>query len=258
MKETFKGYKAFSPGFYCEVDGNRKQYAENTVFEELGAESCCRSGVMHFCKTPFDCLDYYPLVNKDGKFSEFAEVEALDEVHTEDNKCATKKLKIGAKLDFKGFVKAGIDVLIESTKPVAVNSAVKNDNGGDWAKIGSSGNEAQIGSSGDWAKIGSSGNGAQIGSSGNGAQIGSSGNWAKVEATGVDSVVSAIGVNSTAKAAFGCWIVLAEYGKWNGSYYPVKCVRAAQVDGTAIKPDTWYKLENGEFVEVEDADSGSV
>ena len=46
--------------------------------------------------------------------------------------------------------------------------------------------------------------------------------------------------------------MLAEHDEWNGSYYPVKCVRAAQVDGTTIKPDIWYKLENGEFVEVHD------
>lgn len=29
-----KGYKAFRHGFYCEVDGNRKQYQENSEFVE--------------------------------------------------------------------------------------------------------------------------------------------------------------------------------------------------------------------------------
>ena len=233
-KETVKGYKAFSPGFYCEHDGNRKQYYENSVAEDEGANSCCSKGVIRFCENPLDCLDYYPLIADDGKFTEFAPVEALDEVYREGNKCATKKLRIGAKLGFRGFVKAGVDVLIESTKPGKINATSDNDNGGDYAKIGSSGNGAKIGSSGDYAQIGSSGYGAQI------------------DASGKDSVVSAIGVNSITKAAAGCWIVLAEYDKWNGSYYPVKCVRAAQVDGTTIKPDTWYKLENGEFVEAQD------
>ena len=260
-KETVKGYKAFSPGFYCEHDGNRKQYYENSVAEDEGANSCCSKGVIRFCENPLDCLDYYPLIADDGKFTEFAPVEALDEVYREGNKCATKKLRIGAKLGFRGFVKAGVDVLIESTKPGKINATSDNDNGGDYAKIGSSGYGAkigssgygaQIGSSGDYAKIGSSGNGAKIGSSGDYAQIGSSGYGAQIDASGKDSVVSAIGVNSITKAAAGCWIVLAEYDKWNGSYYPVKCVRAAQVDGTTIKPDTWYKLENGEFVEAQD------
>ena len=232
-REIVKGYKAFSPGFYCEHDGNRKQYYENSVAEDEGASSCCSKGVMHFCETPFDCLDYYPLITDDGKFTEFAPVEALDEVLIKGNKRATKKLRIGAKLDFLGFVKAGVDVLIESTKPKKIKATTNNDNGGDYAKIGSSGN------------------GAQIGSSGYGAQIGSSGYGAKIDASGKDSIVSAIGVNNIAKAAAGCWIVLAEHDGWNGSYFPVKCVRAAQVDGITIKPDTWYKLENGDFVEVE-------
>ena len=46
-----------------------------------------------------------------------------------------------------------------------------NDNGEDYAKIGSSGYSAKIGSSGNSAQIGSSGNSAQIGRSGNSAQI---------------------------------------------------------------------------------------
>ena len=215
------GYKAFSKGMICQG----KQYTENAVFEESGADSCCKKGVMHYCETPFDCLDYYPLVDDNGDFTEFAEVEPLDKVLVQDNKRATKKLKIGAKLSFKYFIKAGISVLVERTKdiPNGENSS------GDWAKIGSSGDVAQIGSSGDWAKIGSSGDWAKIGSSGD---------WA---------VVSAIGFNSKIKAKIGSWIVLVEYDE---DSKPV-CVRAAQIDGDKLKPDTFYSLKNGEFVEVE-------
>lgn len=35
---------------------------------------------------------------------------------------------------------------------------------------------------------------------------------------------------------------------WNG--YELKEIKVAIVDGKKIKADTWYKLENGEFVEV--------
>ena len=254
-----KGYKAFKPGMICEANGNRKVYAENTTYEETGASSCCHEGVMHFCENPFDCLNYYPLVNENGEFSEFAEVEALGEVLSDKDKRATSKLHIGAKLSFKNFIKAGIDVLIETTKPGKIKSKLKNADGysakigssGDYAKIGSSGYSAQIGSSGDYAQIGSSGDYAQIGSSGYSAQIGSSGDSAKITATGKNSVVSAIGKNAVVRAALGNWIVLAEYGDWDGEGRPVKCVKTAMVDGEIIKANTWYKLENGEFVEAE-------
>ena len=124
---------------------------------------------------------------------------------------------------------------------------------GNFAKIGSSGNSAKIGSSGDSAQIGSSGGFAQIGSSGDSAQIGSSGNFAKIDISGNTSVGAAIGLNSIIKGAVGNWITLAEwaYDSDKQRCAPV-CVKSAQIDGEIIKADTWYKLADGEFVEVAD------
>ena len=224
-----KGYKAFHKGLIC----NGKQYAENTVFEETGASGCCKAGMMHFCKTPFDTLDYYPLVDDNGDFGEFAEVEALDEVKKDGNKRATKKLRIGAKLSFKDFIKAGVAVLIETTKPINIKGTDLTDKGNDGA---------QIGSSGDGAKIGSSGYGAKIGSSGYGA---------KIVMRGSDSVGAAIGIDSIAKGKTGNWIVLAEWVRDGDNYKPA-CVKAAKIDGKTVKDDTFYRLKNGEFEEVEE------
>ena len=121
---------------------------------------------------------------------------------------------------------------------------------GNSAKIGSSGNYAQIGSSGNYAKIDSSGNYAQIGSSGNYAKIGSSGNSAQIDSTGEDSVIMCAGLRSVANAKIGSWITLAEWKQDDrkGRWVPV-CVKTERVDGIKIKPDTWYKLQDGEFVE---------
>ena len=124
---------------------------------------------------------------------------------------------------------------------------------GNYAQIGSSGDFAQIGSSGDFAKIGSSGDSAKIGSSGDFAQIGSSGDSAQIDISGNTSVGAAIGINSIIKGAVGNWITLAEwaYDSDKQRCAPV-CVKSAQIDGEIIKADTWYKLADGEFVEVAD------
>ncbi len=229
-----KGYKGFEPGLIC----RGKQYAENTVFEEEEAEIC--SYGMHFCENPFDVLDYYGFINDTGDFNEFAEVEALDEVKTDNNrKFCTKKLKIGAKLSISKFINACVDFAIEKTSTCIADNKISS---GDSAQIGSSGNSAQIGSSGNSAQIGSSGNFAQIGSSGDSAQIGSSGK---------DCVICCAGHNSAVKAKKGSWITLAEweYSKEKERYIP-KCVKTEFVDGERIKEDTLYKLIDGEFVEV--------
>ena len=273
------GYKGYNPGLIC----RGHKYEEGKVYKKNGHGICC-PGVTHYCVNPFDVLNHYPLINDDGEFNEFTTVEAIDEPVTDDgNKFATSTIKIGAKLGFDGFVKACVDFLYEKTiKNFPKGSSgdyakigssgdyaqigssgygAKIGSSGDYAKIGSSGDGAQIGSSGDGAQIGSSGDGAQIGSSGYGAQIGSSGYGAKIgssgdgaqiNSTGRFSVISAIGINSVIKANIGTWITLAEYKEDEyGSYIPI-CVKSAQIDGEILKPDTWYKLENGKFVEVKE------
>ena len=221
-----KGFKGFEKGLICKG----KQYAENTVFEEKKAV-ICNSG-MHFCENPFDVLDYYPLIAENGTPNEFAQVEALADVHTDDNKkYCTTKLKVGAKLTVSNFIKACVDFVIEKTRLEPDECTNVN-----------SGDSAQIGSSGDYAKIGSSGYYAQIGSSGDSA---------KIDCTGQDSVICCAGNNSVVKAKQGCWITLAEWEYSKAKQRPVPvCVKTAQVDGETIKPDTWYRLKNGEFVEV--------
>lgn len=218
-----KGYKAFEKGLIC----RGKQYAENTVFEEDEAVICEKG--MHFCKNPFDILDYYPLVNDKGDFSDFAEVEALDEPVTDNNKkFSSKKLKIGAKLSFSKFVEAMASFEFEKIGKTKVKTTNK-----------------------DYAKIGSSGDYAQIGSSGYAAQIGSSGDNAKITSEGKYSVICCAGNGSIAKGKVGSWITLSEW-EWNTEekcYIPI-CVKTEKIDGIKIKADTFYNLENGEFIEV--------
>lgn len=229
-----KGYKAFNPDFTC----NGKQYEENTIYEENGSE-ICKAGVMHYCENPFDVLNYYPLVNESGEISEFAEVEPLGKIFRKENKSATNKLHIKAKLGLKGFIKACVDFTLKKTIEENENNA-ENDNGNNSAQIGSNGKFAQIGSSGDFA---------QIGSSGDSARIGSSGNFAKITSEGYHSVVMAAGYGSIARAKKGSWITLAEWNEKDGHTWTPKCVKTEYVDGERIKEDTFYKLVDGEFTE---------
>lgn len=228
MTDNKHGYKAYEPGLVC----RGYQYEEGKTYKKNG-HGVCVGGVTHYCVNPFDVLNHYPLVRNDGKFSEFTTVEAIDEPVTDDNqKFATSTIKIGVKLGFSGFIKACIDFACEKTiKSMPSNKVNK-------------GNYAQIGSSGDFAQIGSSGDSARIGSSGDSARIDISGN---------DSVGAAIGIGGVIKGSVGNWITLAEwvYDDDKQRRIPV-CVKSAQIDGKIIKADTWYKLADGEFVEVAD------
>ena len=280
-----KGYKAFGKGMVC----RGKQYEENKIFEEDDAKACQKG--MHFCKKPLDVLDYYPLVDEDGNITEFAEVEALDNPVTDDNKkYCSNKLKIGEKISFAKLVQAEIKFNSDKAEDTKTKTTSKNNarigsygflarigssgclarigssgclarigSSGDWARIGSSGDWARIGSSGDWAQIGSSGDWAQIGSSGDWAQIGSSGDSARIGSSGDSAQIGSSGKNSVICCAGSSCKAKGKIGSWiTLSEWAIVngdmtpvCVKTEKIDGERIKEDTFYMLICGEFVEVQ-------
>ena len=188
------GFKGFDADMTC----LGFKFEEGKTYEEDVELKVCNRG-FHFCESPFSVLSYRDMLDDECKFIPVHHVTALGRCHSDSDKTATTKIHIGAKLDFKGFIKAGIDFIYEkcikedptdnvnSGNDAQIGSSgnlAKIGSSGYGAKIGSSGYGAQIGSSGDLAKIGSSGNGAQIGSSGNLAKIGSSGDLAKIGSSG--------------------------------------------------------------------------
>ena len=254
---SIKAYKGFNKDMTC----RGFKFEEGKEYHEEKAVLC--SSGFHACENPLDCWSYYDIIS-----SEYHEVE-LDDVCEEcesDTKICGKSIKIGAKINLAGIVKASVDFVLNSVKDVFQTPKDSGDDAqigssgddaqigssGQYAQIGSSGDAAKIGSSGDAAKIGSSGRYAKIGSSGQYAQIGSSGDDAKIECSADHAVVVCAGKRARIKAPLGTWITLSEYGKWNGEGYPCICVKSAQIDGEILKPDIWYKLENGEFVECEE------
>ena len=70
--------------------------------------------------------------------------------------------------------------------------------------------------------------------------------------SGNEGVAAALGIDSKAKAALGGWLVLSEwkYDEEDYQWHRI-AVKSRKVDGKKIKADTFYKLIDGKFVEVE-------
>ena len=210
-------YKGFDKNLKC----REFQYEVGKEYEMSGRIACCERG-FHACESPLEVFDHYDMLN-----SRFAKVEQSGEIDKEENstKVCSSKIKVKAELKLADIINLGVEWIKDVTSPSKLKKETDlNDNGGD---------SAQIGSSGDYAKIGSSGDSAQI------------------ESTGEHSVVMAAGRNSIAKAKIGSWITLAEWKYKDGVWAPI-CVKTEQVDGERIKADTFYKLIDGEFKEVEE------
>ena len=226
MNKPIKSYKAFDENMRC----RGFQYEVGKEYDMNGDIECCKRG-FHACESPMEVWDYYDMLT-----SRFAEVEQSGKISAEGRttKICSSHIKIKAELKLADIINIGVEWLndLTSSSKIKDDSATLNDKGFD---------KKQIGSSGDYA---------QIGSSGNSAKIGSSGDYAKIDSTGEDSVIMCAGLRSVAKAKIGSWITLSEWKQDDrkGRWVPV-CVKTERVDGIKIKPDTWYKLQDGEFVE---------
>ena len=262
-----KGYKGFSPGMTC----RGKQYKENTEFTEPEAK-ICESG-MHFCPNPFDVWSFYPPVDENGNLNEFAEVEAMDDPQTDDNiKYCSNRLRIGAKLDLPSFIKAGVDFILEHVKSTDSNtgfqSATTNTgnysvatntgdysvstNTGNYSVATNTGNYSVATNTGNYSVATNTGNYSATTNTGDYSASTNTGDYSASSVSGNESFAIATGQLSRVKGALGCWIACAEWAEDdNGTWHPVD-FKAVRVDGEKIKADTWYRLEEGKFIEVEE------
>lgn len=219
MSEVIKSYKGFKKDMTCKD----KQYEEGKEYTEERAKACDCG--MHACEYPLDCFKYYDPAN-----SVYHAVEQGGELskNGDDSKVASTYMRIGARLDVRGLVKAAIEYTRSRTTTEYTDP--------DMATAGYRG-AATAGYSGA-ATAGYSG-AATAGDSGAATSRGKS-------ASGENGLSVSRGNEVRVKGGMGALLVIAEE---NTSNYDISEWKAVVVDGEKIKPDTWYKLENGELVE---------
>ena len=281
-----KGYKAYEKGLVC----RGKQYKIGEIFEEEKAEICgigmhyCENPLD--CLDHYSLIDSE---GNFVEMTEVEDLDSENRKTENNRKFCTKKLKIGAKVSLGEIIKAGFEFLFEKSKEETekidnrYNSQLASS--GYYSRLASSGDNSQLASSGDYSRLASSGYYSQLASSGyysrlassgdysrlaisgyrsrlassgdysrlassgDNSQLASSGYYSRLASSGNNSAVANIGINGMAKAAKYSWITLAEHC-WEDGLLKLKCVKTEQVDGDRIKPDTWYKLQDGEFKEV--------
>jgi hypothetical protein len=262
-----KGYKGFNPDLTC----RDFQYEEGKDYEETGDIRACGNG-FHFCLHPLDVFSYYPPA--EVGMNKFHEVEGTGDmdVDTDDTKIACSKIHIGAELSIKSIVDAAVKFTFEKCKwkkgksatgDYSAASATGNQGAasatGDYSAASATGNQGAASATGDYSAASATGNrGAAsatgdysaASATGNRGAASATGDYSAASATGKDSIAFAAGYECKAKGAIGCWIVLTERGEWDGDTYPIKEVKAFEVDGKKVKADTWYMLVNGQLKEV--------
>jgi hypothetical protein len=186
-----KGIKAFDKGLKCRYF----QFKEGGEYKIRGNPKLCERG-FHYCENPLDVLDYYDLCD-----SEFAEVISLGETKTDGRKTVTNHIKINAKIDLTGFIKASIDYLFEKTK-VATCKYIEAASG-DYSQLAAAGGSSQLAAAGFSSKLAASGDYSQLAAAGGSSQLAASGGSSQLAASGFSSKLAASGDYSQLAAAGG-------------------------------------------------------
>lgn len=217
-----KAYKGFNPDMTC----RGFQYEEGKEYATDKAE-LCNSG-FHACLAPLDVFGYYPPCDDNGRLNKFHEVELEDvsDKRDDDTKVCAKKIKIGAELNFFGLAKAHVE----------------------WVKEQVDKEKVQEGS-GYQSAATNTGYRSAATNTGDRSAATNTGDQSAATAGGKESIALAWGIEGKAKAALGSYIALAEWVK-DENGYKLKCAKMHKVDGKTIKPDTFYTLKDGKFVEV--------
>ena len=210
MAEIIKAVKGFNQDMTCTpTDDIKFQYEEGKTYEEETADAC-RKG-FHACELPMDVFRYYSPTR-----SVYHQVEMSGKLdNSENDKVCSSKIKIGAKINIAGIIKASVDIIHGKAEKESAASS------------GNCGNAASSGYCGS-AKADHP----------NSCAIA----WGpKSKASGV---IGSHLVLAEWESNGGSY--------WDEKTWIFKGAKMVVVDGKKIKENTWYGLRNGKVIEIKE------
>ena len=121
-------------------------------------------------------------------------------------------------------------------------------NTGNHSAATNTGNHSAATNTGDYSAATNTGDHSAATNTGDHTAATDTGNHSAATNTGVEGFAIATGFESKASGALGCWLVLAEWALKDGMWHIIDA-QCRRVDGNVIKPDTFYQLKGGVFVE---------
>ena len=231
MEQKIKAYKAFDKDLSC----RGFKYKVGKEYEETGDIKACEKG-FHACPYPLDVFGYYAPAG-----SRFCEVEQSGKIDdSESDKVCSSKIRIGAELDIRGLVKAAVSY---------VKERCTNEYNAEPGKPAMTGYRG-VATAG-YRGVATAGYRGVAMAGDRGAATAGDGGAATARgkaSTGYNGLSVARGENVQVKGGIGAILVIAEE---RDDTYDIVDWKAVVVDGEVVKADTWYRLENGELVEVD-------
>ena len=272
-----KMFKGFNRDMTCTpAKGVKFQYEEGKTYETETA-ALCKNG-FHACEMPLCCFSYYPPA---GSVYHEVDLEEVSKEHEGYSKHVGKKITIGARLDVAGLIKAQFEWVKEQTK--------NEYSGGYWSAL-TGGNESAL-TGGNLSALTGGDRSALMGGYGSaltggygsalsgGNESALTGGYGSALTGGNRSALmggersaltggnrsALIGGELSALTGGSASVLRGGEGSWfcGGLWSVFACeiinelgnivgMAIAVVDGEKIKPGVWYRVKNGEFVEVDE------
>ena len=222
-----KTYKGFNKDMTCKGF----QYEQGKEYEHAGDVEVCKKG-FHACEYPLDCFNYYTPAE-----SVFHEVEQSGDISksVDGEKVASSKIKIGVRLDIAGLVNASIEYIKERPEKTISNHSEEK--------------QKANSATGDWSANSATGARSANSATGYGSANLTTGEESSNAGMGDANISIGWGKDNKCKGKIGSYLVLSEWGAWDGNKYPLIIAKMVIVDGEKIKEDTFYKLKKGRVVE---------
>ena len=257
-----KVYKATDKDMKC----RGFQYELGKTAEVEGDIELCEKG-LHACEMPLDVLGYYA----PGDGSRYFEAELEDvnsEGRSDDTKRVGKKLTLSAEIGIPGLVKAQVEYVkaqCDFDNAIKKATAEKENHAtgvrGASSTTGVRGAASTTGVRGAASATGWSGAASATGDRGAASATGDGGaasatGWSgAASATGDGGAASATGKNCVAMTTGYCGRVMGEIGNAlvcveRDNEGTILHILSGVVDGTMLKPNVWYTVNNGEWEEV--------
>ena len=224
MEDKIISYKGMDSKMKC----RGMQYEVGKEFSVDGDIECCGNG-LHACERPLDVFGYYA----PGTGARYFRVEQSGEMARDgsDSKVASRKMRVDAEIGIPGLAKAHIEYVKAHTTTEHTDPERATAGNFGAATAGDCG----AATAGDFGA-------ATAGDFGAATSRGAS-------AAGGNGIACARGNNVRAKGGLGAVLVLVEEQSNN---YNIAHWKAVEVDGKAVKANTWYRLKNGELMEAGD------
>ena len=247
-EKTIHSYKGFDKDLKC----NGFRYEVGKSYEQEGEIECCNNG-FHACEFPLDVFRYYA-PGGNSRYCKVTQSGATDKEEG-DSKVASSKIHIETEIGLDGIIKAGVKFILDKVnwknkKASNTGNYSAATNTGDQSAATNTGDQSAATNTGYQSAATNTGYCSAATNTGDQSAATNTGYQSTAKVSGKESIAIVTGKDSKAAGSLGDWIVLTERGEWNGYTCPIKEVKAFKVDGEKIKADTFYKLVDGEAVEV--------